>query len=82
MSFYFLFIFITKLADNFMLFKDYIDLHICIFMQPSYFMITYARKVFKYEVAQINEGKVDVIYLSINKIKFSIYIFFSRRSSR
>lgn len=65
-----------------MLFKDNIDLHIRIFMQPSNFMITYARKVFKYEVAQINEGKVNVIYLSINKIKISIYIFFSRRSSR
>lgn len=51
MSFYFLFISITKLADNFMLFKDNIDLHRHIFMQPSYFMITYARNVFKYEVA-------------------------------
>jgi hypothetical protein len=66
MSFYFLFIFITKLADNFMLFKDNIDLHIHIFMQLSYFMITYARNVFKYEVAQINEGKVKC-YLFVNQ---------------
>lgn len=69
MPFYYLFIFIKNLADNFILFKD---LHKHIFMQPSYFMIPYARNVFKYEEIQINKGKVNVIHLSINKIKCSI----------